>query len=518
MKKLASWMFAVISLGCGLQQCTSTRQGVQPVPDAKQKEIDAQAATGVVEPEVKGPKLEVFYSNSVNALNLIEKASSWRPALDSNVLQVLDHRVGLEPDFRDALKKFGFMRSRLENKSVRDIQSATFEEPFGPEGLFPKSSDTLVEHFWESMLEVEEVSRTKSGLKDILTPADEMTVAFLMPAMTACIDKLGNISKFADQSTTDLTSLLLKSPVGEQLEAFGRFLGVDASILDYLIHPVWIPDYHHLEAQAYGNRILVSVPETKGAGIEQAALAVHEIARRMVSMMHKEKKSAYTIRFVEQAGYDGRIFYLLEGVLDAFSHGLVAPLLGGKEKIELKWPGDENRQKYAQALVPLLGQYLEQKKHLDMGFVNQAAKLCRGLFSPKPADYLDGAMVIGREESIQAFKSQVVRWTVWKFPLMKQYNYSKKLSDNPGKSVLLLALYSDLELVRSRLGDVSGMTSSLDNVARYLVNNKKVFLSLPREHRGYFFILVAPTSGEMKKLARAFYELNKMPYQAIVLD
>jgi hypothetical protein len=245
---------------------------------------------------------------------------------------------------------------------------------------------------------------------------------------------------------------------------------------------------------------------------------VHEIGRRLLSRMPAEKKAFFSLRFIETAGNGRSPFALVEGILDSFSHGLAAPLFcKGPGEIPA-WPGDDQRKRLAEALTPLMRDYLARSKTIDGVFVNRAAKLELGLNPPKPGDFMDGAMVIAEDFVIKPFKSQVTRWIVWKFPPSTGYNYVRKLGDNPGRTVLLLCTQKDLDSLLTRFTGLPKLTKALKQVARHLDRKEPVLVAMPRISRGYYFVLAANNPGDMKNLAKSFYALKEIPSVPVILE
>jgi hypothetical protein len=344
-----------------------------------------------------------------------------------------------------------------------------------------------------------------------MEPADAEHVAKALARLAPRAGELiAQHGKYAKQTET-LGQMLQNEQVTKLIDATARFAQVDMQGVSFRVHPVWAPERAAFEAIAYGDRILVTLPEGKPVGPGHAALVVHEMGRRILARMPAEKKAMYTLRFVEKNGHGGGTFLLVETLLDALSHGLAAPLMSsGPEKVPL-WPGDDRRKKLAEALTPLLRQRLAGSKSLDMAFVNRVADLQFRVSPPRPADFVSGAMVIAEDLAIKPFRSQVYRWTVWKFPPSRKYNFPKKLADNPGRSALLLLTPSDLRTLRSRFIGMEKLLEAMRSAAGYVKREQPVVIAVPRESRGYLFVLAAHSAEGMKKLAKAFFALKDVP-------
>jgi hypothetical protein len=234
--------------------------------------------------------------------------------------------------------------------------------------------------------------------------------------------------------------------------------------------------------------------------------------------MDAEKKALFTLRFVEIAGNQRIPFALVEGILDSFSHGLAAPLFCKGPGEVPPWPGDDHRKRLAEALTPLMREYLAKGKTIDGPFVFKAAKREFGLNPPAPKDFMEGALVIAEDFVLKPFKSQVTRWTVWKFPPSTGYNYVRKLGDNPGRTVLVLCTPKDLDSLLPRFSGLPKLTKAMKIAARYMDREEPVLVAMPRISRGYYFILTANNPSDMKDLAKSFYDLKEIPKDPVVLD
>ena len=315
-----------------------------------------------------------------------------------------------------------------------------------------------------------------------------------------------------------LKQMLSDGKVKAKLGMFARFLGQDASSFTFDIHPVWAPDNASFEAVAYGERIIVNIPEGKPVGSQHAALIVHEMGRRMLARLPETKKVLYTNRFAEEAGHKGGPLALVEGVLDGLSHGIVAPLLAEQAADIPVWPGDDARKRFAETMTELLKKQMSGNKQFDTRFVSNAASRYIEVNDSKPFDYLHGAMVVAEESVIEIFKTQVVRWMIWKFPPSKKYNYKRKLDDNPGKTMVIIMRPKDFPTLPARFSKSPKITAAMDKASSYLKRGKSVVVTVPRQSRGYIFVLGARNEEAMKRLARAFFALKYIPLQPFTTE
>jgi hypothetical protein len=127
-------------------------------------------------------------------------------------------------------------------------------------------------------------------------------------------------------------------------------------------------------------------------------------------------------------------------------------------------------------------------------------------------------MVIAEEPALKPFKSKVVSWTVWKFPPSKKYNYHRKFEDNPGRSALIIAYPQELEVLRKRLSGMEDLRQAMKEARGYMKRETPVFITVPRESRGYFFLLAAHDAEGMKALAEKFFSLKSIPSGVVPLD
>jgi hypothetical protein len=107
---------------------------------------------------------------------------------------------------------------------------------------------------------------------------------------------------------------------------------------------------------------------------------------------------------------------------------------------------------------------------------------------------------------------------VWKFPPSTGYNYVRKLSDNPGRTVLVLCTPKDLDSLLPRFSGLPKLTKAMKVAARYMDRGEPVLVAIPRISRGYYFILTANNPSDMKDLAKSFYALKEIPRDPVVLE
>jgi hypothetical protein len=205
-------------------------------------------------------------------------------------------------------------------------------------------------------------------------------------------------------------------------------------------------------------------------------------------------------------------------MLDAVGCGMAASLVVTTESADLICSADERRQRLARALVPLLSEWMEKGKRLDGVFALKAAELQVKVNPPRPADYVHGAMVIAQDPALTPFKSEVVRWTVWKFSPAKKYNYVRKLDMVPGRSVLMILTPRDLRELPARFPGQPRIKHALDQAYKALKQKKAVIVPLTRESRGHIFVMAAHDPPAMKRLAKAFFDLKTVPTEVIGVD
>lgn len=474
------------------------------------------------EGEARGPgglQVQVSYSVLADVLHLVEEVSLWRRGMPRTYQRAFDDYFGLDKTDRALLRKFAFARSELEERHVKVRSRPTFDAPFGPAGLFPSGTASLVEQFWSRVMEAGQPAAVSRALAGVMEPADAEQVAGAIARLAPRAGELiAQHGKYADEVRT-LSGMLRQPRLQELLVAMAGFAGVDPAGLRFQVHPVWAPEKAAFEAVAYGDRILVTLPEGKPVGPAHAALVVHELGRRLLARMPDEKKVMFTQRVVETAGHDPEGHFLfVEAVLDALSHGLAAPLVAAGPEQVPAWPGDAARKKLAEKLTVLLRDNLARGRPMDMAFVNRAAAAQAASIPPAPADFLTGAIVVGEDMTIEPFRSQVVRWTVWKFPPSRNYNYPRKFADNPGRSVLLLLTPRDLQSLRPRFHGVTPLLDAMRTASGFIQRHQSVFIAAPRQDRGYFFLLAAYSPEGMKKLGKAFFSLEEIPAVPVKVD
>jgi hypothetical protein len=166
----------------------------------------------------------------------------------------------------------------------------------------------------------------------------------------------------------------------------------------------------------------------------------------------------------------------------------------------------------------LLRLYLAEGKRMDGVYAMKAARTSQEVNPPRPADFINGAMVIAEDRALSPFKSQVVRWTVWKFPPSKAYNYVRKFDQNPGRTVVLLLTPKELKSIAERFPGQDKLLQALTQAVDYLKQGKPVLVTAKRESRGFFFVLAARNPSGMKRLAKAFFALETVPDLPVTAD
>ena len=510
----------------GLLGCASSRQagpvsGQRPEPGASEKaEPGASRAERVrsIPVSVEGsPEVKPSFSSMAQALNLAEGLSLWNQQMPRTLYRAYEERYGIQADLKGLLKKFAFIRAELEEKVAKNRPQLSFEVPLGPEGLFPLAALSLVEKFWLSALSVQEPKELPGAVGSSMEPTDGHTIAAVLGQIWTKSEELSKAQKAYAQEIAALSDLLNQNQVKQLLARFARSLGIDGQKLHFEVHPVWGPADAGLEAAAYGQHIILVIPEGKPVGPSHAALVVHEIGRRMLATLGTEKKSVLTLRFLEKAGWDHDIFLFTEGVLDALSHGMALALWTGGSDPSIPWPGDEKRKKFAEALLPMLEEVVNQGKPLDAGFALKAAQVRLDIVPAKPSHFLAAAMVVGEDWSIKPFRAQVARWTVWKFPPSKNYDYPKKLEESPGRSVFFIVNSSQLRDLIPRFTGPAALIEGMNKAIAVLKQKQSVLIALPRESRGYLFILAAPSEAGMRNVAKKFFALDQIPSEPVVV-
>ncbi len=486
-------------------------------PD-KQVKPEARPEAAAPSPGPKSMVIEVEYSLMADLLNMIEGVSLWRTGMPRTYRRAFDDYFGLDGADKALLRKFAFARLELLERSHKGATAPSFETPFGPEGLMPPAASDPADKFWKGVLSAGRPDKVAAALAGITAPADADTTAKALARFAPRLGELTTERAGFGPEVKMLADLIKRKPVVQLLNSLAAFAGTGTSGLRFDVNTVWGPEGGGLEAIAHGDRILVAFAEGKKPDVVHACLALHEIGRRLLGRMPAAKKALGTIRFVERAGHRGDLFELTEGILDAFSHGIVAPLLTSAAGKAPPWPGDDRRRKFGKALVPLLREYLSRDRSLDGKFALQAAEIYLKNNPARPADFMGGGMVIGGERAIGVFKSQVVRWTVWKFPVNKKYNYPRKFADYPGRSVLLLLTPDDLRSLPSRFKGFDELLAAMRQAVDYMKRGQAVLVAVPRRARGYFFLMAAPSAEKMKKLAEVFFKIDHIPTRPVTAD
>ncbi|MBW1810316.1 MAG: hypothetical protein JRJ87_19115 [Deltaproteobacteria bacterium] len=485
------------------------------------KDTSGAAASGSAAskapPPPPGPVLYVAHSLMADMLHVTEKISLWREGMKRTYYRSFDDYFGMDDTDKKLIRKFAFARSELEERFAKSKPLPTFEAPFGPEGKMPPAAWSLADRLWKATMAAKQPAEISRALKGIMSPADAENLSKLLLKLAPRIGELLTERAGFNKEILVVKEMLDKPEISTLLQSFGKFAGISTRGMKFDINPVWAPEKAEFEAIAYGDRILVSMPEEKPVGATHTAMVIRAIGQRLLARMSAEKKALGTIRFVEKAGLRDQHLALVDGILDALSHGIAGPLVVNGPGEVPPWPGDDRRQKFAEALTPLLKSYLAKGRPFDGAFAKKAADIHFKVNPPKPSDYLAGAIVIGEDKTIAPFKSQVYRWTVWKFPPSKKYNYPRKFGNDPGRSALLLFTPTELKNLPKRFSGMDKLLKAMKQAGGYMQRNQPVLITVPRESRGYLFVIAAPTPEGMKKIAKAFFALKQMPQKPVVI-
>lgn len=501
------WVTA-LTLSLLLAACASTRPASPAAATSAAKTTTRPA--GIV--------IETKDSSRAQALYLLEQASLWRQGMPRAFRRALDDLVGLDSESRTLLRKFAFIRNELAERERRQRKKPTFAEPFGSAGLWPAGHAVLVEKFWRAVLACPRPGDLPRSLAGLLPEEDAALVSKALERINGFVSQVIRRPPDWSKEIADFGRRLNTTRLTGLLERFAAFVGVKTTGLRLAVLPVWAPEDADLTAAAYGDTIVVTVRQDEKPGLQHALLVVHEVGRRLLARLPAERKVRLTAIFTESAGHRGDNFELAEALLDALSHGLATGLLDAGQARQINWPGDARRQRLARITAGLLRQALGSAARLDARLVKHLARQQLKVNPPRPSDFLDGAMVIGSSAAIAAFRSQVVRWTVWKFPIGRRYNYPRKLDENAGRTVLFILTPRDLKHLFPLLSTVESAQQALQRAAVHLKRVQGVIVAVPRRARGYFFVVAAPSPEKMKLAARAFFSLEQIPGKDVVVQ
>jgi hypothetical protein len=507
-------LLAALAAACGAPQ-TVPENAPEAAPAATPS---ASASAAAAAPSGPTLRIEVRPSVMAHVLYLAEEASGWRPGSSRAFRTALEDRFGLEDADRELLKKYALIRAEIAAKARKESPEPSFEDPFGPEGRFPPARADLQDRYVAAVLASPEPAALTRSLAGIVEPQDAEVVSALLSRLAPRAGQLlVPVQNYAAESQA-LQAALSGPAVQQLLSAFWTFAQIPPETLSLQVHPVWAPPDADFEAMLLGQRVLVTMPEGRAGGLQPAALVAHEAGRFLLSRLPPAQKSTATTRFTERAGFRGEPFAFVEGLLDALSHGLAAPLMASGPAEVPPWPGDARRKRLAEALTPLLRETLAARRPLNGEFALRAAELERQANPPRPADFVTGSMVIGEEDTVALFKSQVARWTVWKFPPSRKYDYAKKLADFPGRSALLLLTPAEVKSLPERFAGVPGLPKALERAATLLGRKAGVILALPRPERGFIFIVSAHSPEAFKQTAKRFFALETVPTEPVLVD
>ena len=464
-------------------------------------------------PTTDGPAIpiQVAYSRMADGLHLAEQLSLWRPGMSRHVYKAFEEKFGLDETINELLKRFALTRQKIEERVTKTKPDATFDAPLGKDGLFPPGAQNVVEQFWGTVIRANNPDELIGSLAGIVEPGDAEAVSALLSKLMVSLDERAAARKGYQGEIELLTKTFNHGEVPRLLANFRKWLGVDLTKAEFSLSVIWTPAGAPIETFSVGDRVVLALPEGTAPGPNVVADVVREIGLRMLSRLPAEQKQLFSLRFVEKNGVRSDTFWLVEGLLDALRMELFERLTVSGQRGVLDWPGGDQQKKLAERLTRVIRAALDGSGKLDMDYTTQVADITFDIFPPRPRDFMFGALVIAEDAVLEPVKSQMVRWTIWKFPPSKKFNYPKKLDTYPGRSVLLVLTPDELNSLPAQFKGQHDLLAGLRQAKSIIAGKKAVLVTVPRAKRGYFFILVATSSEEMKKLAKMFLELDSIP-------
>lgn len=491
-----AWLFLMAVAGCA-PAGESLRQA-EPRPDQMAEQVQVQV----------GPRIAIARSPMAEILHFAEGLSLWRTDIPRAMQRAFDDKFGLDEIDRELLKRFAFIRQGLRERERKDQPAPSCDQPFGPEGLFPGLEPRLQARFWQTVSSAPEPGALTRSLAGLVEPTDAKPLAECLAKLAERVGKITLEQGLFQAQTKELDQKLRKA--GALLSSLALLAGAEPTGVEFRVHPVWLPKGQPAEAQAYGDTIVLGLPDGQ-VGPAEIAEVVRAMTGRLLARLPLPDKALFTARFVERAGFRAEPFALVEGLSDAAGYGLAAPLVAAGPATVPPWPGSAERQRAAETLTALLRQWLDQKKRLDGSLVLEAAAAVLSRNPARPSDYVDGAMVIANEAALQPFKEKVTRWVVCKYPLGGKYNYPRKLEENPGRSVLMILTPKDLQDLPARFPANKALQQLFEQALTVLRSKRGVIAALARESRGYIFVTAASGPKAMSDVARAFFALESIP-------
>ena len=501
-------------MGLGVFACSSA-PNQQTKSDETAKAVSAPVKAPA--PDL-GPTFEVKYSVMAEVLHMAEGISMWRQGMSKVLYREFDDRFGFDEADKQLRKRFAFVRNDLWERSYKRKGKISFAKPFGSEGLFPEAEPNLEAKLWLAAVAAPEPAALRRSMDGIVEPSDAEAVAGFLgqiaPRVGEMISESGGYREQAEQ----LATLLSTGKLPELLDRLGKFCGVNTRDLKFKVHPVWLPVGTHGLARAFGDTIVLMLPSEQAIGPTQVAQVVSAAFERILARVDERTKVLATNRFVEKAGFKGRPLPLVTALLDAAGYGLAAPLVAESPADVPDWPGDDARKRSAEAMTKVLRDFLAKDKKLDGLFALKGAKAHLKANPARPSDYVDGAMVIAHDSVLKPFKQKVTRWAVWKFPIDMKFNYPRKFDYSPGRSVLMILTPKDLKILPARFASRKKIAAALAQAAKALKTSKGAILTLPRESRGYVFVVAAAGPEAMQRVAKSFFELEQIPKEIVLVD
>ncbi len=326
-----------------------------------------------------GVQIEVRYSRSADAFELMDNVSQWWPGYTE-----LAYREAWVDSFEIApadsllFAEYAQIRNRYYDKTGQENDSPTANRS----GLFTDravlNADPVAYAFYGSATLEESFQR----LQQIVDP-DE--VDFLRSFYAHFSDRMERITGSTEPlvaSSLERTRQVLEAEgVGSYLNEISGFFGVSDSTTFTALY-VWWPDADRIVANPNGPYLLLRVRPYEGETMSNADVVVHEAVHVISAMQSPEQKRLVSDVVLAACPDTWRSV----GRLDVLEEPLAA-VLGNVEfrrrfepkrfKWSRPWYGDRKIDLMARVLYPVVMDGLARKSSIEGGFAEDAAALCQ---------------------------------------------------------------------------------------------------------------------------------------------
>jgi len=325
---------------------------------------------------------------------------------------------------------------------------------------------------------------------------------------------------------SELDGLARRAELGPFLDQVAGFYRADEAERRFVVHVLWAPP-GGAQTAAVGNHLPLPVPDdatwNEALLIRQLGVIAHEASHYLLSALDGELKSRVTTEFAEACGLVrtrhanlldealqtalGNALFLQRRFPEQFdSHDVWYAF---EPELEVPYAVDE----YAKALLPSLVEALDETHEpFYPTFLRRAIAVYRSTFTVRPRDLARVAFVVGHRSAIALLDGIVPGRARWGYPLDQWDVAGKDLMECPGRTTLFLLRSADVAaLDEGRL--VGGL--GRDRLQTLLSAHPWVLLTVPRDERGYVFVVLARDDWQLRRALIRFHSLLDVPTEPL---